>query len=114
MPYRPTAVHRRNIRGVIYPLTASVAQIYGIREDGAYPIGAFYTVNIDSTVWEHISGIWYRPYTPIDVEGRSIREEDIKLFSNAVINGGPITLRSGKRIDWELIPETEAGQLPRP
>lgn len=114
MPYRPTAVHRRNRLGVIYPLTASVAARYGIREDGAYPIGAFYTVKIDSTVWEHIGGIWYRPYTPSDVAGRSIREEDIELFSNAIINGGPITLRSGKRIDWELIPESEAQQLPRP
>jgi hypothetical protein len=38
-------IHRRNIKGVIDPLTAAVARIYGIRSDGAYPIGAFYTVN---------------------------------------------------------------------
>lgn len=112
MPYRPIAKHRRNVRGVIYPLTASVAEIYGIREDGGYPIGAFYTVNIDSSVWEHIDGIWYRPYEPDDIRNRKIQEDDIELFSNAVICGGPVTLRSGKQVEWEPIPQFEANQLP--
>lgn len=112
MPYRPTAPNRKNIRGVIYPLTASVAEIYGIREDGAYPIGAFYTVNIDNSIWENVGGIWYRPYSSTDVEGRSIREEDIEIFCNAIVSGGPITLRSGRVVEWEAIPESEAGQLP--
>lgn len=111
MPYRPTPIHRKNIWGVIYPLTASVAAICGIRGDGAYPIGAFYTVNIDSSIWEHIDGIWYRPYHPADIEGRVVREEDLELFSNAILSGDTITLRSGKRVDWERIPEAEANQL---
>lgn len=112
MPYRPTAPSRKNIRGVIYPLTASVAEIYGIRADGAYPIGAFYTVNIDNTVWEHVGGIWYRPYTTSNMEGRPIQEEDIEMFSYSIVNGSSLTLRSGKRVEWEAIPESEARQLP--
>lgn len=106
------SIHRKNRTGVIYPLTASVAAIYGIRGDGAYPIGAFYTVNIDSKIWEHIGGIWYRPYNSEDIENRRVSEEDLELFSAAVLSGDTITLRSGKRVDWEPIPEAEASQLP--
>lgn len=114
MPYRPSSIHRKNRPGVIYPLTAAIRSIYGVRRDGAYPIGAFYTVNIDSRVWEHVEGIWYRPYSPNEVEDRAILEENIEIFSNSIRGGEPVTLRTGTVVDWELIPAHEANQLPRP
>jgi hypothetical protein len=112
MPYRPLPAHRRNVRGVIYPLTAAVARLYGIREDGAYPIGAFYTVNIDSEVWEHVDGIWYRAYHPEKIADRNIREEDIELFLGAILSGHTTILRSKKPVQWEPIPEPEVSALP--
>ncbi len=112
MPYRPTAEHRRNIKGVIYPLTAAVARRYGIRSDGAYPIGAFYTLNIDNRIWSNVGGIWYRPNDPQAVEARNVEEEDINLFLSAMETGEPTTLRSGKIVTWEPIPQAEASELP--
>ncbi|MBL8442879.1 MAG: hypothetical protein JNK52_02415 [Zoogloeaceae bacterium] len=112
MPYRPTAIFRKNIRGVIYPLTAAVASIYGIRDDGAYPIGAFYTVNIDSDVWEHLGGIWYRPYDSTKITERNIKPEAINLFINGINHGNNTVLASGKMVTWEQIPRSEALQLP--
>ena len=112
MPYRPTAAHRKNIRGVIYPLTAAIAQRFGVRGDGAYPIGAFYTVNIDSTVWRAAGGIWYTPINPDDIEERNIRDEDIDLFILGIAQGQHTQLRSGKIVTWEAIPDAAASQLP--
>jgi len=112
MPFRPTSIHRKNIKGVIYPLTAAIARMYGIRNDGAYPIGAFYTVNIDRMVWRYTGGIWYQPTNPESIENRIIREEDIELFFNGIANGEDVQLRSGTIITWEEIPEEQASLLP--
>jgi len=112
MPFRPTAIHRKNINGVIYPLTAAVARTYGIRDDGAYPIGAFYTVNIKREVWRHAGGVWYCPIDAPRIENRSIREEDIELFQHGIATGAETTLRSGISVYWEEIPVEEASQLP--
>jgi hypothetical protein len=109
MPWRPAPPHRRNIRGVIYPLTAAIARIYGIRSDGAYPIGAFYTVNIDRSVWRPVGGIWYLPIEAEKIEGRSISEEAIERFCAAITSE---RLPRGTGIDWEAIPDDEAAQLP--
>lgn len=112
MPFRPTAQHRRNIRGVIYPLTAAIERTYGVRTDGAWPLGAFYTVNVDSRVWRPVGGIWYIPYDSEEVYGRSINEGVIGDFCNAIQHGRVIVLPSGKSITWESIPNVEAAQLP--
>lgn len=112
MPFRPEARYRKNIRGVIYPLTAAVAQTYGVRDDGAYPIGAFYTVNIDSKIWLPAGGIWYRPIEPDKILSRDIRDEDTDIFIIGIATGDTTVLRSGKSIDWEQIPDTEAEKLP--
>lgn len=112
MPFRPTPPHRRNVSGVIYPLTAAIARMFGIRQDGAYPIGAFYTVNIDTGVWIPAGGIWYLPRHPSDIEGRSVREEDIDNFLAGIASGRCIVLRSGKAVSWESIPAAAALQLP--
>lgn len=111
MPYRPTASHRRT-QDVIYPLTAAVERTYGARRDGAYPIGAFYTVNISSQVWQSVGGIWYRPYNPDEICGRNISEDAVTQFCSAIANGRSVTLPSGKQVTWEVIPNAEAAQLP--
>ncbi|SFG51916.1 hypothetical protein [Neptunomonas qingdaonensis] len=112
MPFRPTAEHRRNVKGVIYPLTAAVARRYGIRNDGAYPIGAFYTLHIDNRIWSCVGGIWFRPSDPLTIENRNVKEEDIVLFLRAIESGEPTQLRSGKAVTWEAIPQAEASELP--
>lgn len=112
MPFRPTATHRRNIRGVIYPLTAAIERTYGVRSDGAWPLGVFYTVNIDSTVWRSVGGIWYVPYNAEEVYGRNINEDVIADFCNAIQDGRNVVLPSGRSITWEAIPNIEATQLP--
>jgi hypothetical protein len=112
MPFRPTAPHRRNIRGVIYPLTAAIERTYGVRADGAWPLGAFYTVNVDSTVWRPVGGIWYVPHDAEKVFGRSINEDVIADFCKAIQDGRVVALPSGRSITWEAIPNVEASQLP--
>lgn len=112
MPFRPTAPHRRNIKGVIYPLTAAVARTFGIRHDGAYPIGAFYTINIDTGIWAPAGGIWYLPTHPSHIEERSVPEEDIDIFVSGITRGTSVVLRSGRVVLWEPIPAEEASQLP--
>lgn len=112
MPFRPTAPHRRNIKGVIYPLTAAIERIYGVRADGAWPLGAFYTVNVDSKVWRPVGGVWYVPHDSEKVLGRSFNEDVVSDFCNAIQDGRAVTLPSGKCITWEAIPNVEAAQLP--
>lgn len=112
MAFRPTAEHRKNVNGVIYPLTAAVRQVFGMRSDGAYPIGTFYTVNIDNFIWQPVDGIWYRPFDSESIEQRSIREEDIERFVAGITTGEETVLRSGIRVTWERVPSEEAAQLP--
>ena len=95
---------------MLYPLTAAIIATYGSRDDGAYPIGAFYTDNVSQTAWEHVSGIWYIPIT--DVLGRSIRQETIDAFRASIQTGAPVQLRSGTTVTWEAIPDALASQLP--
>lgn len=111
MPYRPEPVFRRNIRGVIYPLTAAVVEKYGARNDGAFPIGAFYPINVSRRSWEHAGGIWYIPNT--DILGRSNREEVVRAFGESIETGAPVELPSAITVTWEPIPSSEASQLPR-
>ncbi len=87
--------------------------MFGIRSDGAYPIGAFYTVNIDSRVWRHVEGVWYLPINPEDIESRNIRDDDIVQFITGITTGEDTRLRSGRTVTWEFIPVADASQLPR-
>lgn len=113
MPFRPKPEFRRNVNGVILPLTAAIARVYGIRKsDGAYPLGAFYTDKIDPRVWMPVGGIWYRPIDPEKVAGRRISEERIELFADGIISGREITLNNGTVISWERIPDDVSEQLP--
>jgi hypothetical protein len=73
--YRPEPNFRRNIRGVIYPLTAAIHRVFGSRaQDQGRPIGAFYTINVDSRAWEYLGGIWYRAYNEEKVLQRAINQ----------------------------------------
>lgn len=112
MPFRPTALDRKNIPGVIYPLTAAIRQIYGVRSDGAWPIGAFYTVNIDLDVWRSVGGIWYVPRDASQILSRSINEGVIAAFCDAIENGNVVVLPSGSSVTWEAVPNDAAAQLP--
>lgn len=115
MPYRPTSENRKNIRGVIYPLTEAVLRVYGNREqDRGRPIGAFYTLNVDNRLWQHLGGIWYRPITEARLLLREINEDVARAFAASILNGEPVTLPSGRLVNWERIPRNEASQLPPP
>lgn len=112
MTYRPKPKHRKNITRVIFPLTEAIQRLYGVRDDGAYPIGAFYTVNIDKKVWEPAGGIWYRPLDLEKIENRKFNREDAELFAIGIKNGVDTLLSSGKIITWEPIPDPEIQELP--
>lgn len=114
MPFRPAPAHRRNVHGVIYPLTEAIRLLYGARSsDGAYPIGLFYTVNIDSQVWSHAGGIWYRPRNVATLEQRQQpSDHTVQLFMESISTGSDVQLVSGTVVRWERIPDREAAQLP--
>ena len=113
MPLRPEPQHRRNIRGVIYPLTAAIRHVYGIRSsDGSYPLGAFYTVHIDSTTWQHAGGIWSSPIVPEEIENRNVNTETMGHFMDSIATGQHVQLPSGTIVTWERIPDTLVQQLP--
>jgi hypothetical protein len=115
MPYRPMPNFRRNIRGVIYPLTEAVRRIYGNRStDGAYPLGAFYPINVSSSVWSSAGGIWYVPECEIDLSERNPREESVQAFMQSIMSGETVELPSGILVTWERIPSSEASSLPQP
>jgi hypothetical protein len=115
MPYRPEAVHRRNAQGVLLPLTAAIHRVFGHRaQDLGRPIGAFYTVNVSSIVWQHLGGIWYRAWDEQRVVNRSVNESVVRAFSESIITGEAVYLPSGIRITWEEISLSEAVKLPPP
>lgn len=115
MPYRPEAVHRRNMEGVVLPLTAAIHRVFGHRaQDLGRPIGAFYTVNVSSIVWQHLGEIWYRAWDEQRVLNRIVNESVVRAFSESIITGDAVNLPSGKRIIWEEMAPFEAMQLPPP
>jgi hypothetical protein len=113
MPFRPNPEFRRNINGVVLPLTAAIARVYGIREsDGAYPLGAFYTENIDTRVWLPVGGIWYQPINAEKVANRRISEARIEQFVDGIGSGREVLLNNDVVVSWERIPEALAQLLP--
>lgn len=113
MPFRPSSQFRRNIKGVIYPLTESVRRVYGCRsEDGAYPIGAFYPINITNNSWRHSDGIWYIPVSEEDLNARNPREEIVLEFIQSIQSGVAVELPNGVLVTWEQIPSAQSQALP--
>lgn len=112
MPYRPSAQFRRNIQGVIYPLTEAVRRTYGCRSaDGAYPIGVFYPINVSNNSWSSAGGIWYRPKSVERLNSRNPKEEVVISFMESIQSGEPVELPSGIIVTWEHIPNEEATYL---
>jgi len=114
MPFRPTAQHRRNIFGVVLPLTEAVRQLYGEREDRSIPIGAFYTINIDRQAWLSLGGIWYAARDNSKLSKRQINQAVVDNFIEAIKTGNQILLLGKSQISWEQIPALLATQLPVP
>jgi hypothetical protein len=113
MPYRPMPSFRRNIRGVIYPLTEAIRRMYGARStDGAYPLGSFYPIHVSSSAWSSAGGGWYIPVSEIKLNDRNPREESVLAFMQSIVSGNPVVLPSGIEITWERVPEREASGLP--
>lgn len=115
MPYRPTPEHRRNVPGVVLPLTLAICNVYGIRaQDGATPIGAFYTEHVSRDRWVPLGGIWYQPVGEQEIQARSPNPLVVEAFESSIRTGEPVQLQSGTVVTWEPIPEVEASQLPPP
>ncbi len=113
MPFRPEPQFRRNIKGVIYPLTEAIRRAYGSRQlDDAYPIGAFYPINVTNETWRHADGIWYVPLSEASLNERNPREEVVLAFIHSMRSGTPVELPSGIVVTWERIPTPELQELP--
>lgn len=114
MTFRPTAAFRQNVSGVILPLTAAIIHLYDFREqDGACPLGAFYTEHIDSRIWRHVRGIWYEPFNHDRVMSRSVERSRILEFATSIRTGAAIELLDGKVVSWEALPTETEQQLPQ-
>ena len=114
MTFRPTPAHRRNPRGVLYPLTEAIRRTYGTRPgDNAYPLTPFYTQNVDRRVWRHVDGIWYVPLDPGAISRRTPREDVVMAFIDSMCTGQEVELQSGILVQWERIPESESSLLPQ-
>jgi hypothetical protein len=115
MTYRPHPQHRRNVQGVLLPLTAAVLAVFGSRaQDNGRPIGAFYPQNVSSGTWEHLGGIWYRARDEQKVRNRKVNAAVVQAFSRSIRTGEDVELPSGSVITWERIPSAEASKLPPP
>ena len=113
--YRPTAEFRQNIQGVLLPLTAAIYQVFGSRaQDQGRPIGAFYPVNVSTATWEHLGGIWYRARNEEKVQQRKVNQQTVDAFARSILSREDVLLRNGNIVTWELIPESQAQQLPPP
>lgn len=115
MTFRPSPAHRKNIQGVLMPLTAAIHLIFGSRaQDNARPLGAFYPQNVSSKTWEHLGGIWYRAREEQKVLSRKINVERVQAFARSILTGEDVVLPSGSIVEWERIPVFEASKLPPP
>lgn len=113
--YRPVAEHRRNVQGVLMPLTAAIHEVFGNRaQDEGRPIGAFYPRNVSSAAWDHLGGIWYRASDEQKVKARRVNASVVKSFAESILTGQEVVLPNGTVVGWERIPEAEAAGLPPP
>lgn len=110
--YRPTATYRKQ-PDVMKFLTAAVMQYYGLRDDNALPLGAFY-----DKLWDlkfrraPDGGIWYIPHDLESLTTLQAEEPILREFCHALINGGEITF-DGKTIPFEAIDESMNVLLPQ-
>ena len=115
MLYRPRPQHRKNVRGVLMPLTAAVFAVFGSRsQDAGRPIGAFYPHHVSSATWEHLGGIWYRALDERKVQDRVINPVTVAAFVHGIYTGQDVVLPSGTVVTWEPIPAEDAARLPPP
>ena len=115
MTYRPNPQHRKNVQGVLMPLTAAIYLVFGSRaQDNGRPIGAFYPQNVSTEAWEHLGGIWYRARDEQKVLDRRVNVEVVQAFARSIRTGVDVVLRNGNVIAWEEIPGSEASKLPPP
>lgn len=115
MLYRPSPEHRRNVQGVLFPLTAAILDVFGHRaQDMGRPIGAFYPQNVSADIWEHLGGVWYRARDERKLETRRINETVRAAFARSILTGEEVALPSGTVVTWEAIPQLENMQLPPP
>lgn len=115
MPYRPEPRHRKNVRGVLLPLTAAIYTVYGNRaQDRGRPIGAFYPQHVSSTTWDYLGGIWYRARDEAKVQRRRVNLAVVDAFARSITTGEPVELPSGTIVTWERIPRVDANKLPPP
>lgn len=115
MIYRPHPAYRKNVQGVIIPLTAAIYVVFGSRaQDQGRPIGPFYPKNVSSATWEHIGGIWYRARDEQKIQGRQPNVAVVESFARSILSGQEVQLPSGTVVTWERIPIAEAAGLPPP
>ncbi|MGO4478703.1 hypothetical protein AB4Z32_20850 [Massilia sp. 2TAF26] len=115
MTYRPNPEHRRNIQGVLIPLTAAIHLVFGSRaQDNGRPIGAFYPQNVSNKTWEYLGGIWYRARDEEKVLSRRVNDEVVLAFAQSIRTGDDVVLPNGSTVVWEKIPNAEASGLPLP
>lgn len=113
--YRPKAEFRQNIQGVLLPLTAAIYQVFGSRaQDQGRPIGAFYPFNVSTATWKHLGGIWYRAWSEEKVQRRKVNPQTVDAFARSILSGEDVLLKNDSVVTWELIPESQAQQLPPP
>lgn len=113
--FRPIPIHRKNVRGVLMPLTAAIFRVFGNRaQDNGRPIGAFYPSNISASTWDRIGGIWYKAKDENKVRDRAVNLDTVEIFARCILSGQSCLLPNGMRITWERIPSDQAIQLPPP
>lgn len=113
--YRPQPLHRKNVQGVLIPLTAAIHLVFGNRaQDQGRPIGAFYPQNVSAATWEHVGGIWYRARDEQKVQARQPNRAIVESFARSILSGHDVELPSGTVVTWEQVPTAEAVGLPPP
>lgn len=114
LTYRPRKEHRKHPT-VIRALTAAIERVFGTRaEDGAYPLGAFFTRHVGKT-WTPVGGIWYVPTDALKVSQRAVDPNAVDDFARAILSGETVLLRTktiDRKVDWEETPSELACQLP--
>lgn len=115
MTFRPVPEHRRDVHNVIIPLTAAILRVFGSRaQDGAMPLGVFYTEHLSSDTWQHLGSIWYRPINEEAFANRCPNEAVVRAFSASIFSGQSTLLSNGKVIEWEPVAMEQAHLLPPP
>lgn len=107
MLFKPTARSRR-LLNVPKHLTAAVHSIFGMRDDTALPLGAFFD-KLKTETWLHQDGFWYAPADILQYERRDIDQAIVALFREGILSGTPFRMPAGDQIEFEQMdPNIEA------